>query len=71
MPQPPQPPKPTANECEQACYDTYVTDLEKAKGAATRHFLFIPYTDSDVYEPLAEAAKDKYKRCVERCKGLT
>ena len=62
-------PAPTLSQCEQACYDTYVTDLETAKGAATRHFLFIPYTDADVFEPLAEAAKSKYRRCTDRCQS--
>lgn len=58
----------TVAECEQLCYDVYCSELQKAKDAATRYFLFIPYTDGDVFEPLASAAKSKYANCIERCK---
>ncbi len=57
-------------QCEQDCYNQLVNDMEKAKNAATHHiFGFIPWKDEDVFNPLKEAAKAKYDRCVERCKG--
>jgi hypothetical protein len=56
-------------DCEQKCFDTYASDLEKAKSAATRHIIVIPWTDNDIFEPLKQAAHDKYNRCTERCKA--
>jgi len=58
-------------DCEQDCYDTFCSDEEKARNAATTHlFGFIPLKDDDVYKTLDEAAKDKYKKCKERCDTL-
>jgi hypothetical protein len=31
--------------------------------------MFIPYTDDDVFDPLAHTAKEKYRRSLKGCTG--
>jgi hypothetical protein len=58
------------DECEQTCFDLYCKNLESAKDKSVRWFLFVPYTDDDVFNELKQAAREKYERGLEACKRL-